>query len=137
VLAACCALLGGAVVLLVDREPGADLEVALEPTVLAPAAAATAELRETPSGVSIELQVEGLRPAPEGSYYQGWVKSAEGDLVTIGTFHAREGGDDIVLWSGVDVADYRTITVTLQREGEGPASSGQVVLKGTVTPTGE
>ena len=38
----------------------------------------------------------------------------------------------MVLWSGVDLAAYRRVTVTLQREGGGPASSGQVLLAGDV-----
>ena len=106
--------------------------VALTPTELAPDASGTAELSETPSGFSIELDIDGLPPAAEGSYYQAWLKNADGELVTIGTFHARDGSDDVILWSGVDPADYPTLTVTLQREGEGAQSSGQVVLTGSL-----
>lgn len=131
-LAACAAGLGGAAVVVVTREPGADIEVALVATPLAPGASGTAEFRDTPSGVSVELDIDGLRPAPDDSYYQAWLKDPEGELVTIGTFHARDGAGDVVLWSGVDPADYPTITVTLQGRGEGAVSSGQVVLLGTV-----
>lgn len=106
--------------------------VALMPTEQEPSASGTAAISDTPSGFSIELDLEGLPPAAEGSYYQAWLKNAEGELVTIGTFHARDGSDDVILWSGVDPADYPTLTVTLQREGEGPQSSGQVVLVGTL-----
>ncbi|MGI8530473.1 MAG: anti-sigma factor [Geodermatophilaceae bacterium] len=106
--------------------------VALTPTELAPDASGTAELSERPSGFSIELDIDGLPPAAEGSYYQAWLKNADGELVTIGTFHARDGSDDVILWSGVDPADYPTLTVTLQREGEGAQSSGQVVLTGSL-----
>ena len=106
--------------------------VALTPTDLAPDASGTAELSERPSGFSIELDIDALPPAAEGSYYQAWLKNADGELVTIGTFHARDGSDDVILWSGVDPADYPTLTVTLQREGEGAQSSGQVVLTGSL-----
>lgn len=106
--------------------------VALTPTELAPDASGTAELSERPSGFSIELDIDALPPAAEGSYYQAWLKNADGELVTIGTFHARDGSDDVILWSGVDPADYPTLTVTLQREGEGAQSSGQVVLTGSL-----
>lgn len=106
--------------------------VALTATELEPEASGTAAISETPSGFSIELDIEGLPPAPEGSYYQGWLKNADGDLVTIGTFHVRDGSDNVILWSGVDPAVYSTLTVTLQREGEGAQSSGQVVLIGNL-----
>lgn len=106
--------------------------VALNSTDLAPDASGSAAISDTPSGFSIELDIEGLPPAAAGSYYQAWLKNADGDLVTIGTFHARDGSDDIVLWSGVDPADYPTLTVTLQQEGGGAESSGQVVLSGAI-----
>jgi hypothetical protein len=102
-------------------------------TALAAGSSAEAEVRDTPSGVEIRLYVDGLPPAPEGSYYEAWVKGERGS-VAIGTFHLREGSDDIVLWSGVDLDDYPAITVTLQREDAGPASSGRVVLAGEVPP---
>ncbi|MGX7826546.1 anti-sigma factor [Actinokineospora sp. 24-640] len=112
--------------------PGPDSAFALSGTDNAPGATAAGALRHTPSGLEIELDVENLAPAPEGAYYQAWLKGAEG-TVTIGTFHARRGGEDIVLWSGVeDVTRYETVTVTLQQEGGGPSSSGLVVLVGSV-----
>ncbi|WP_433018171.1 anti-sigma factor [Kribbella sp. CA-294648] len=92
---------------------------------------ATAEVHETPSGAEITLKTRGLRPAPPGHYYQGWLAGAAGS-VTIGTFHLRDGTDDVVLWSGVAVRDYPRITVTLQIEGAGPQSSGVLVLRGQI-----
>jgi hypothetical protein len=119
-----------------DDGTGTVQEVALAGTELAPNASATAELRDTPTGVSIMLDVSGLDPAALGFYYQAWVKGPAG-LVAIGTFHMR--GDDataddgpIELWSGVDLAQYPDITVTLEPEDGNPASSGQRVLAGTV-----
>jgi hypothetical protein len=111
-------------------DPGS-ATVPLAATELEPGASGTAEVTSTPSGFRIELDVSGLPPAPEGTYYQGWVKGERG-LVTIGTFHGREGTDDVVLWAGVDLADYPTLTVTLQQEGAGQESSGQVVLSGPI-----
>ena len=58
-----------------------------------------------------------LPPARAGHYYQAWLKNAAGLAVTVGTFHARQGGHDIVLWSGVDPHDFRVLTVTDQRIG--------------------
>jgi hypothetical protein len=84
--------------------------------------------------VAITLDVSGLAPAPKGSFYQAWVKGPRG-AVAVGTFHVRDGEsaeEPIELWSGVDLADYPTITVTLEPEDGDPASSGTVVLKGKV-----
>jgi anti-sigma-K factor RskA len=112
---------------------GDEPHASLAGTALAAGSSAEAEVRDTPSGVEIRLYVDGLPPAPEGSYYEAWVKGDRGS-VAIGTFHLRDGSDDIVLWSGVDLDEYPKITVTLQREGAGPASSGRVVLAGEVPP---
>jgi Anti-sigma-K factor rskA, C-terminal len=108
---------------------GRDFDVA--GTELAPEASAVATVDERGSGVAIELDVRGLPPAEPGTYYQGWVKGAEG-LVTVGTFHMRAGDDTVDLWSGVPLDRYPTLTVTLQDEGGGQESSGRVVLSGQV-----
>jgi hypothetical protein len=107
--------------------------VALAATDLAPGASGRAEIRDTPSGFEVDLDTEGLVPAAPGTYYQAWLKNRDDQLVTIGTFHARDGGADIVLWSGVDPRDYPGLTITVQREGAGADSSGQVVLNGTTS----
>jgi hypothetical protein len=84
--------------------------------------------------VAIALDIRDLPPAPEGFYYQGWVRNEEGETVTIGTFHMRAGDSTVTLWSGVPVEEYPTLTITLQEEGAGPESSGQVVLRGSIVP---
>jgi len=106
--------------------------VVLAGTELEPGATGRATIAPRNSGFEIKLDISGLPPAPTGSYYQGWLRNEDGDAVTIGTFHGRGGTDDIVLWSGVDVADYPTLTVTIQQEGAGAESSGQVVLRGVI-----
>ena len=106
-------------------------EFAVAGTELAPGASAVATVEERPSGVAIGLDVSGLPPAEPGTYYQAWVKGPAG-LVTVGTFHMRGGDDDVELWSGVELDRYPTLTVTLQQEGGGQESSGQVVLSGEI-----
>jgi hypothetical protein len=101
-------------------------------TELEPDAAGRANITPMDSGFEIKLDISGLPPAPAGTYYQGWLRNRDGDAVTIGTFHGREGTNDIILWSGVDIADYPTLTVTIQQEGAGAESSGQVVLRGKI-----
>ncbi|WP_436499478.1 anti-sigma factor [Actinokineospora sp. HUAS TT18] len=115
-----------------STETSPDHLFALRGTELQPDARGEAALRHTASGLEISIDITGLPPAPANSYYQGWLKGDTG-AVTIGTFHARDGADDIVLWSGViDTAKYRTLTVTIQGEGAGPASSGRVLLAGHI-----
>jgi hypothetical protein len=117
-------------VLLVDG--GADdggVVVALAGTELAPDASATADIESTPLGVKILLDVRDLPGAPPGTYYEAWLRTPT-DGVSAGTFHLRGGGGRIELWCGVDAPAYSTITVTLQEEGGGAASSGRVVLRG-------
>jgi Anti-sigma-K factor rskA len=126
----------GVVITLSGEEGDEAREVAIGGTDLAPDASATALVEELPSGVAIELDVSGLPPSPPGTYYQGWLKNAAGDLITIGTFHMRGGDDMVELWAGVDLADYPTLTITIQQEGGGQESSGQVVLTGQVGPAG-
>lgn len=106
-------------------------EVAIAGTELAPDASAVATVEELGSGVAIQLDVTELPPAEAGTYYQAWVKGPDG-LVTVGTFHMRDGDDTIELWAGVDLDRYPTLTVTLQQEGAGQESSGQVVLSGEI-----
>jgi hypothetical protein len=131
--AAIAALAVGIVVTRGDGESDQE-QFAIEGTELAPAAAATAEVKERGAGVAIALDIRDLPPAPEGSYYQGWVRNADGETVTIGTFHMRSGDSTVTLWSGVPVEEYPTLTITLQKEGAGPESSGQVVLRGSIVP---
>jgi hypothetical protein len=111
-------------------------EVALAGTELAPEASADALVADTPLGTVLHLDVRDLPPAPEGAFYEVWMRQEgdDGDAVSAGTFHMRGGDGEVELWSGVPPERYPVVTVTLQQEGEGPESSGQVVLRGTVEP---
>jgi hypothetical protein len=102
---------------------------ALAATEVVPGAGGRATVVETGSGLSISLSIDGLPPAEPGTFYQAWMRGEAGS-VPIGTFHARRDDGRIELWSGVDVGDYPTMTVTIQQEGAGPESSGVVVLRG-------
>jgi hypothetical protein len=112
-------------------------QFALQPAAGAPAGAggsATAE--DTPDGVRIKLRVDGLAPAGEDEYYELWLNEEGGgpeDVVSAGTFHLRGGGSEwIELWAGVSTDEYPLVSVTLEREGEGPGSSGHVLLTGRI-----
>jgi hypothetical protein len=100
-------------------------------TSLAPNAHGSAELTKTTSGWRINLHATGLPHLENGRFYQAWVKNAQGILVPVGTFNDPE---NVTLWSGVPITQYRTLTVTTQQANGNPASSGHRVLIGTITP---
>lgn len=117
-----------------DSRPEPVAVVAITGTDLAPGASGSAGLIPLSNGWAISLDVSSVPPAPQGTFYQGWVSNGE-QSVAVGTFHMRGGEPSpIGLWSGVDLHEYRTINVTLQDEGGGPASSGRLVLTGTADP---
>ena len=111
--------------------PGDGRRLELAGTELATAATAIAMVESTPTGEAITLTVDDLGPAPEGYFYQAWVRGERG-LVSIGTFHMRGGDDPVELWSGVDLADYPTMSVTLEPEDGDERSSGEVLLRGEI-----
>lgn len=107
------------------------VELALDSTELAPEAQGVVEIVGTPNGTVLLLDVSGLPPAPEGSYYEAWLRQDAEVGVSAGTFHLRGGGGEIELWAGVTTEDYPLFTITIQDEAE-PVSSGRVVLRGLV-----
>lgn len=111
---------------MLDAQPRADVYIAAG-TELAPEARGKVSVVDTPSGASVVLEPVGLPAAAPGSYYAAWLKGPRG-TVPIGSFHERRSGVPIELWSGVDIADYTTFSVTLQQEGAPPAPSGLVVM---------
>ncbi|GJM38690.1 MAG: hypothetical protein DHS20C19_20570 [Acidimicrobiales bacterium] len=133
-------LAGAAVVVLVagllatflrDDTVTPEIELALAATELAPSAEGLVEIDTTPLGTRLILDVSGLSPAPEGQYYEAWLRTGPDVGVSAGTFHLRGGDGRIELWAGVTIDDYPLFTITIQDEAD-PTSSGQVVLKGLV-----
>ncbi len=108
------------------------VEVALAGTVDAPGAAATAVLRDEPAGVSVQLDVDGLAPAPAGTFYELWLVGPAGK-VSAGTFHQR-GPQEIELWLGIEPDGYDALTVTRQPVAGGTTAPGVVVLRGELSP---
>ena len=87
------------------------------------------------NGAAIELDVHEPRPGARGVLLPGLgalartVRRSPSGRSTCAAATAR-----VTLWSGVDVDEYPTLTVTLQEEGAGPESSGEVVLRGSIVP---
>jgi len=113
-----------------DSPPSEQFAAELAPTGLVPGAAGDATLTRTESGWRIELDATGLPRLDDGRYYQAWLASDDGDLVSVGSFNE---GDDVVLWAGVSPRDHQTITVTEEATDGDAASSGRKVLVGRVT----
>ena len=109
---------------------GPDAVVNLAGTELEPSASGRALLEPTDAGWSIRLELQDLPPADEGFYYEGWVWSDQGDGVSIGTFHLRDGSHPLNMWAGVDVEAYPSIWISLQAEGEGNEVSDRIVMVG-------
>ncbi len=128
--AAVVLLVAGALIIGAFDDPDEGVLVALEGTDEAPGATAEADIADTPAGTRIIIAVEDLPPAPEGTYYEAWLRQSPEIGVSAGTFHLRGGDAEIELWAGVSLDDYPIVTVTLQEEGGGAASSGVVVLRG-------
>ena len=128
-VAAAAALLFGAATV-VRPKPRFDQQFALAATDLAPTATAAVKTRKNDTGTRIEIEITGLPTLKDGEFFQAWVKGPSG-LVPIGTF--SQGGK-VVLWSGVPLDRYNTMTVTIEPEDGDPASSGRKVLAGPVPP---
>lgn len=111
-------------------EEPVDAVIAMSGTDLQPNAAGEVAIRSTGSGWWISLEAEGLPPAAEGTYYEGWMWNDQGQGVSIGTFHLRDDADPVVLWSGVDPEDYPSVWVTLEDEDGDPSASEAVVMRG-------
>jgi hypothetical protein len=87
------------------------------------------------SGLRIELDAASLPRRDNGSFYEGWLKTVDGDLFPVGTFH---DGVDVTLWAGVELERVELFTITLE-EAAGPddlgqGSSGDVVLRTEISP---
>ena len=120
---------GGLRLVLASDPEARGVEVALSGTDELPGATATAKLTDEPAGVSVLLDVAGIPPAPDGSFYEVWLVGDSGK-VSAGTFHRRGDEDEISLWLGVDPAAYDAITVTRQPIAGGTTAEGVVVLRG-------
>jgi hypothetical protein len=77
----------------------------------------------------ITLDATGLPRRDGGDFYQAWLRNEDGVLIPIGTFHEA---DDVVLWAGVSLEDFPTLTVTEETADNDQASSQIRVLVGTV-----
>jgi hypothetical protein len=116
-----------------SSRPSRQFAMVVSGTPLAPSAKGSATLTRTPSGWRIQLEAAGLPRLASGRFYEAWLKSPGGVLVPVGTFNDAR---NVTLWAGVPPTEYPSLTVTRQRAGRGPASSGERVLTGSIRTPG-
>lgn len=95
-------------------------------------ARATARIDDTSSGQEVEMDIEGLPPAPEGKIYECWFVGEGDDLdtpnrVSAGTF--RSADDEVLrMWSSADPERFPNMGVTLEDDDGDPSRTGDKVL---------
>jgi hypothetical protein len=101
-----------------------DWEVALGATDNAPGVTASVIGWNEPSGTRMELEIDGLAPAPAGFVYELWL--SRGPVhVSAGTFHTPR---DVTLWAGVGRADFPRLWITLEAIDDGDPGPGVNLL---------
>jgi hypothetical protein len=131
-------LFGGIVVLsaLGSADTGSDtFSAELTSTGLLPDVAGDIEVTSFDSGLRIDVEAPGLPRRDNGKFYEGWVRTADGDLFPVGTFH---DGSNVTLWAGVELDRIELFTITLEEaaggDDPGQGSSGEVVLRTEIQP---
>jgi anti-sigma-K factor RskA len=98
------------------------------------AANGEARVRETSAGRVVELEVDGLPPAPAGFYYECWFVGPGDELdtpnrVSVGTFDVPDSGHTTVeMTSAADAGRFPKMGVTLEPDDGNPARTGDKVL---------
>lgn len=107
-----------------------------EPFVLdsfgeAPASAAGEVQMVSSEGDQMRLDVSGLKPSPDGEFYELWLLGDEGELIALGSFRVgEEGNRSIQVPLPVDPGKFKYFDVSIQPENGDPAHSGRSVLRG-------
>ena len=122
--AAVAAIVAAAATFAVFAGNGADWEVALPGTDLAPDATAVVRGWNETAGTRLSFDIAGLAEAPEGAFYEVWFSQGS-HHVSAGTF---SGSGKIEMWSGVMRSDYPRIWVTLEPIDDDESPSGHTVL---------
>ena len=119
---------GGAVIV-GDRDAEAGRTLALAP--LTRGDAAEGKVRIARAGARATLVVSDLEPSRRGEFYELWLLSPPGDLVSLGSFRVGAGGGARVeLPVPVDPSRYRFVDVSVERDDGDPSHSSRSVLRG-------
>lgn len=113
-------------------EPGPAL--ALDRFGEAPESAAGEVRMVSSEGDQMRLDVAGLKPNPDGEFYELWLLGKEGNMIALGSFRVGEAGKRTVeLPLPVDPASFQYFDVSIESDREGPEHSGRSVLRGLTT----
>ncbi len=122
--AAAAAIVIAVGVVIIQRPPQPDWEVAMPGTDAAPGATASVKGWNVEGGTRLLLNVTGLPDAPPGSVYELWL-TRDAVHVSAGTFTSA---GDLELWVGVSRRDYPRLWVTLEALDEDESLSGINVM---------
>jgi anti-sigma-K factor RskA len=74
--------------------------------------------------------VSGLPPTGPGSFYEVWLLDGPTRVMSLGGFRVPQSGDaEVTVPLPVDVADFRYLDVSVEREDGDPGHSGDSVLR--------
>ena len=112
-------------------EPSAGL--ALSATSAAPQAGGELRGERIGDNLKVELDAWGLPDPGKGGHYEMWYAEADGGRISCGTFSATPYGSATVSMSApVSAVAYPEVEITQEPDDGDPASSGKVVLKGSL-----
>ena len=83
------------------------------------------------TGGRATLAVSGLAPSRRGEFYELWLLSPPGDLVSLGSFRVAAGGRaTLEVPVPVDPSRYRFVDVSVEADDGDPSHSSRSVLRG-------
>ena len=110
-----------------DEDPGRTL--ALAP--LTRGAGGDGKVKLARTGGRATLVVSGLEPSRRGEFYELWLLSPPGDLVSLGSFRVTTAGRATLdVRVPVDLSRYRFVDVSVEPDDGDPSHSSRSVLRG-------
>jgi anti-sigma-K factor RskA len=123
------ALGAGGALLITAQDPAPSRTLTL--TSLQPDGAAQGKVRLARTGGRATLAVSGLAPSRRGEFYELWLLSPPGDLVSLGSFRVPAGGRaTLQVPLPVDPSRYRFLDVSVEPDDGDPAHSSRSILRG-------
>ena len=111
--------------------------LALTATSAAPQAGGELRGEQVGDNLRVELEAWDLPEARGGEYYEMWYAREGGGRISCGTFQAQKKGHTTVSMSApASSVAYPEVEVTLEPDDGDPGSSGNVVLKGSLSDLG-
>ena len=113
--------------------PATGASIALAPLgPAAPTAAGTATMVNDQTGM--RLAVRGLAPSRSGQFYEVWLLDGPRRAMSLGSFRVPASGDALVTMPlPVNVADFRYLDVSVEKEDGNPGHSGDSVLRASTS----